>query len=325
MTEVTHEQVRANGIDLHVACCGPVDGPPVVLCHGFPELWYSWRHQLVALGDAGYRALAPDLRGYGRSSRPKGDVARYGSDEVTADLCGLLDHYGLDRAVFVGHDWGALAVWELGKLHPGRASAIYTLSVPFSRPPSDPPIERLEAIFADRFFYIVYFQPVGPAESELEADPREFLRAVFYSAGGEARLEGPAMAPAPRAGTRLRDTLHPVPEHLPGWLTEADLDVYAAAFEEGGFFGPLSYYRNMDANWRRTKDVPASVLSMPTGFLTGSLDPVKGMFRNADETMAEVLPDFRGTTEVDGAGHWVQQERPAEVNAALLGFLASLR
>lgn len=325
MIEVTHEQIRTNDMDLHVASCGPDDGPPVVLCHGFPELWYSWRHQLTALGAAGYRALAPDLRGYGQSSRPSGDVARYGSDEITADLCGLLDHYGYDEGVFVGHDWGALAVWELGKLHPGRASAIYNMSVPFSMPPSDPPIERLDAIFADRFFYILYFQQVGPPEAELENDPRAFLRAFFYSASGAARLEGPAMALAPRSGTRLRDTLRPGPEHLTGWLTEEDLDVYARAFEEGGFFGPLSYYRNMDANWLRTKDVPAATLAMPTGFLTGSLDPVKGMFRNADETMAEVLPDFRGTTEVEGAGHWVQQERPDEVNAALLEFLSTSR
>jgi pimeloyl-ACP methyl ester carboxylesterase len=293
------------------------------LCHGFPELWYSWRHQLTALGDAGYRAHAPDLRGYGKSSAPKGDVAEYGSDRITGDLCGLLDHYDVDECVFAGHDWGALAVWEMGKLHPDRVAAIYNLSVPFAPPPSSPPLERLDAIFADQFFYILYFQPVGPAEAELEADPARFLRRFFYSAGGEGRLEGPGLGAAPRAGTRLQDTLAEAPAQLPGWLTEHDLEVYADAFAASGFFGPLSYYRNLDANWRRSKDIPSTVLSMPIGFLTGALDPVKGMFRNADEAMAK-LADFRGTTEVTGAGHWVQQERPDEVNAALLSFVASL-
>jgi pimeloyl-ACP methyl ester carboxylesterase len=324
MAEIAHEIVEVGEIELHVASCGPVDGQPVLLCHGFPESWYSWRHQLTSLGDGGFRVLAPDLRGYGESSCPKGDVAEYGSDRVTGDLCGLLDHYGYDRGVFVGHDWGALAVWEMGKLHPHRVAAIYNMSVPFAEPPASPPIERLDAIFADTFFYILYFQPVGPAEAELESDPAAFLRRFFYSAGGEGRLEGPGMGPAPRDGTRLQDTLLEAPAQLPSWLTEHDVEVYADAFAKSGFFGPLSYYRNLDANWRRSRRIPSSTLSMPTGFLTGSLDPVKGMFRNADLAMA-ALPDFRGTTEVPGAGHWVQQERPHEVNAALVGFLASLR
>jgi pimeloyl-ACP methyl ester carboxylesterase len=323
MAEIAHENVEVGEIELHVASCGPVGGRPVFLCHGFPELWYSWRHQLTALGEAGFRVLAPDLRGYGESSCPKGDVAEYGSDRITGDLCGLLDHYGYDQGVFVGHDWGALAVWEMGKLHPNRVAAIYNMSVPFAPPPSSPPIARLDAIFADKFFYILYFQPVGPAEAELESDPTTFLRRFFYSAGGEGRLEGPGIGPAPRDGTRLQDTLLEAPAQLPPWLTEHDVEVYADAFSTSGFFGPLSYYRNLDANWRRSRAIPSSALSMPTGFLTGSLDPVKGMFRSADEAMAE-LPDFRGTTEVPGAGHWVQQERPLEVNAALVGFLASL-
>ena len=323
-TAVSHEQIDAGELELHVACCGPDDGPPVVLCHGFPELWYSWRHQLAALGDAGYRAIAPDLRGYGESDHPSGDVAAYGSDRITADLCGLLDHFGYEQATFVGHDWGAIAVWEMGKLHPRRVSSIYNMSVPLSRPPTSPPIGRLDAIFAGKFFYILYFQPVGPAEAELEADPREFLGRFFYSAGGEGRSEGPAMALAAREGTGLLDTLRTAPVHLPAWLSEDDLDVYADAFAEGGFFGPLSYYRNLDANWERSKDIAPSTLAMPTGFLTGSLDPVIGMFRDAQATMEADLPDFRGTTSIEGAGHWVQQERPAEVNAAMLSFLTSL-
>jgi pimeloyl-ACP methyl ester carboxylesterase len=324
MSEITHEQIRANGITLHVASSGPADGPPVVLCHGFPELWYSWRHQLDALGDAGYRVLAPDLRGYGTSSQPKGDVDEYGSDRLTADLCGLLDHYGFQQAAFVGHDWGAMVVWEMGKLHPDRASSIYNMSVPFTQSPA-PPTDVFEVIFADKFFYILYFQPVGPAETELEADPHTFLRNMLYAAGGEGMATGTALADAPRQGTGFLDILPTAPAQLPAWITEDDVDIYAAAFARNGFFGPLSYYRNIDANWERGKDIPASTLVMPTGFLTGSLDPVIAMLPDAAGEMDAALPDFRGMTAVEGAGHWVQQERPEETNAALLGFLSSLR
>jgi pimeloyl-ACP methyl ester carboxylesterase len=323
MSEIAHEQIRSNGIDLHVAASGPADGPPVVLCHGFPELWYSWRHQLGVLGDAGYRALAPDLRGYGRSSHPRGDVAEYGSDRLTADLCGLLDHFGHSQAAFVGHDWGAMLVWEMGKLHPDRMSSIYNMSVPFTQSPAAP-TEIFEAIFADKFFYILYFQPVGPAEKELEADPHTFLRNILYSAGGEGMAEGQALVDAPRQGTGFLDILRPAPSELPAWLTEDDVDVYADAFAAGGFFGPLSFYRNMDANWERGKDIPPSTLAMPVGFLTGSLDPVIAMMPGAAGEMDSMLPDFRGMTTVDGTGHWVQQEKPQESNAALLEFLASV-
>ena len=321
---ITHEQIRANGIELHVATAGPADGPPVVLCHGFPELWYSWRHQLGALAGAGYRALALDLRGYGGSSRP-GDVTDYGSDKLTGDLGGLLDHYGYDAATFVGHDWGAMLVWEMGRLHPERVAALYNMSVPYSNAPA-PPMEIFEVIFEGKFFYMLYFQPVGPAEAEFEADPRLFLRTMLYGAGGEAMAEqNQIMVDAPREGTRFMDILPPAPAVLPGWLTEEDVDVYAAAFEKSGFFGPVSFYRNMDANWERARDIPPSVYTMPVGFITGSLDPVALMMPGAAEAMAESLPDFRGGTVVEGAGHWVQQERPGETNAALLEFLASTR
>jgi len=320
---VTHEQVPTNGIELHVAVAGPADGKPVVLCHGFPELWYSWRHQITALADAGYRVLAPDLRGYGGSTLST-EVADYGSDKLTGDLCGLIDHYGYEQAAFVGHDWGAMLVWELGRLHPERASSIYTMSVPYSQAPA-PPTEIFEVIFADKFFYMLYFQAVGPAEAEFEADPRLFLRTMLYSAGGEGMANATGLGlDAPREGTKFMDILSDAPDTLPGWITEADIDVYTAAFEKSGFFGPCSFYRNMDANWARSKDIPPSVYTMPVGFLTGTLDPVAAMMPGAAEAMAEILPNFTGGTNVAGAGHWVQQENPGEVNAALLKFLADV-
>jgi pimeloyl-ACP methyl ester carboxylesterase len=320
MAEITHEQIPSNGVELHVAVAGPAGGRPVVLCHGFPELWYSWRHQLAALGDAGYRVLAPDLRGYGGSSSPS-EVADYGSDKLTGDLCGLLDHYGYETAVFSGHDWGSQVVWELGRLCPERAAAIYNMSVPYSAA-SGRPTEIFKHLYGDNFFYMLYFQEVGPPEAEFDGDPRHYVRTMLYAAGGEGMSKGPALlTPKPAAGTKFLDILQPAPDELPGWLTERDVDVYTEGLSRNGLFGPVSFYRNLDANWERSKHIPASAYTMPTGFLTGSLDPVNIMMPGAAQTMAEVLPDFRGGTVVEGAGHWVQQERPDETNAAFLSFL----
>ncbi len=212
----------------------------------------------------------------------------------------------------------------MGRLHTDRVSSLFNMSVPYSNAPA-PPTQIFDVIFEGKFFYMLYFQPVGPAEAEFEADPRLFLRTMLYSAGGEGMAHaGQLVGDFPREGTRFMDILSPAPETLPDWLTEDDVDVYAAAFEESGFFGPVSFYRNMDANWERSKDIPPSVYTMPTGFITGSLDPVNSMMPGAIEEMAAAMPDFRGATVVDGAGHWVQQERPAETNAALLSFLASV-
>ncbi len=323
MPEITHEQVPTNGIELHVATAGPADGRPVVLCHGFPELWYSWRHQLHGLAEAGYRVFAPDLRGYGRSTQPT-EVSAYGSDQLTGDLCGLLDHYGYETAVFSGHDWGSMVVWELGRLHPDRVGAIYNMSVPYSNA-GGRPTEIFEHLFAGKFFYMLYFQDVGPAEAEFEADPRRWVRTMLYSASGEGMANPkPGLLDAPREGTTFLDILTPPPDTLPDWVSEADIDVYVEGLGRGGLFGPVSFYRNMDANWERSKDIAPSVYAMPTGFITGSLDPVNLMMPGAAEAMADALPDFRGSTVVEGAGHWVQQEKPAETNAALLGFLASV-
>src|SRR5580704_3558014 len=196
MTDISHRFIETNGIRMHIAEQG--SGPLVLLCHGFPELWYSWRHQIGALADAGYRVYAPDLRGYGGSSHPT-EVADYGSDKLTGDLCGLLDHYGADSAAFVGHDWGAMVVWELGRLHPERVSSLYNMSVPYSAAPA-PPTEIFKVIFEGKFFYMLYFQPVGPAEAELESNPRHFLRTMLYSAGGEGMANGTALPDAPAEG-----------------------------------------------------------------------------------------------------------------------------
>ena len=249
-------------------------------------------------------------------------MSAYGSDQLTADLCGLLDHYGYEKAAFAGHDWGAMVVWEMGRLHPERVASICNMSVPYTNA-SGKPTEIFEAIFAGKFFYMLYFQEVGPAEAEFDSDPRRFVRSLLYSASAQGMADGRGPMPdAPREGTRFMDVLTPAPEVLPAWLDEHDVDVYVEGLSQGGLFGPASYYRNMDANWERSKDLPSTLYTMPTGFVTGALDPVQQMMPGATETMAEALPDFRGTTVVEGAGHWVQQERPEETSEALLAFLA---
>jgi pimeloyl-ACP methyl ester carboxylesterase len=270
------------------------------------------------LADAGYHVLAPDLRGFGGSDAPR-SVDAYGNDQVLADVLGLLDHVGADDAVFAGHDWGALLTWDACQLHPTRVRAAIALSVPFFRP-SIPPTEFFENVVGDQFFYILYFQAVGPAEAELERDTRRTMRAVLRDAPPRAELL--ARPPLPRAGTGLLDALREPPDALPAWLSTDDLDVYVDAFERSGFFGPVSYYRNMDPNWHRVQAaLAAESLPMPTFFVGGELDPViAGGMAMVDAAHA-VLPDHRASVLIPGAGHWLQQEAPAATTRTLLEFL----
>ena len=248
-----------NGIELDVIEAGEPGNPAVVLCHGFPESSHSWRHQVGPLAAAGYHVLAPDQRGYGRSSAPR-DVAAYGVEHLAADLLGLLDATGHDDAVFVGHDWGALLVWDLARLHPSRVRAVINVSVPYTEWPA-PPTDVFRSLSGDRFFYILYFQPVGPAERELEADVERTMRTILWAASGDG-FPDVMPEPLPADGTGFLDSMTssgPVPEALPAWLTSDDLAAYVDAFEASGFFGPVSWYRNLDANHAVVKDLPAAV------------------------------------------------------------------
>jgi pimeloyl-ACP methyl ester carboxylesterase len=310
--------VAVNGVELVVTEAG--EGPPVILSHGFPETAYSWRHQLPALAAAGYHAIAPDQRGYGHSSAPR-DVGAYGIEQLTDDLLGLLDETGHEQAVFVGHDWGALIVWDLVRLHPERVRAAVAASVPLTLW-GQPPTQLLRMVFGDRFNYILYFQPVGPAEAELEADPRRTMARVLWSVCGDAPDQSGSLPPMEGSGflTHLADP----PEPLPAWLTHADIDAYAAAFAHSGFFGPISYYRNLDANYELVKDLPVNRISMPVLFIAGERDPVIRPYPPLHDFLAGLVTDLRGTTLLTGTGHWVQQEQPDTFNDALLAFLASL-
>ncbi|HEV3212851.1 MAG TPA: alpha/beta hydrolase [Acidimicrobiales bacterium] len=317
MAAPSHRMVRTNGIQMHVVEQG--EGPLVVLCHGFPELSHSWRHQLGALTDAGYRVVVPDMRGYGATERPSA-VEAYDILQLTGDLVGLLDALGADQATFVGHDWGAVVVWNLAVLAPERVRAVAGLSVPFTPRGERDPISAMEFLFKDRFFYILYFQSPGVADAELAADVEQTFRRLLRDQA--MALDHAAVGPErPRASAGFLDALAP-PGPLPAWLSEEDLDVYVATFTETGFTGGLNWYRNLRRNWELTAHVADWTVRMPALFLTGSDDPVRRFMTDAH--LDRWVPELRANVLLEGAGHWVQQERAAEVNEALLGFLGSL-
>jgi len=314
---VTERTVATNGVELHVLEAGT--GFPVILAHGFPELAYSWRHQLPALAAAGYRAVAADGRGYGGSSRPDA-VEAYDIHHLTGDLVGLLDDLGHDQAVFVGHDWGSIVVWNLALLHPERVAGVVGMSVPFLPRAPMPPIQLLRQVFADNFFYMVYFQEPGVADAELGADPARTMRRMLSSVkrDPDAALDPTFLADD---GRGFVDRI-PEPDGLPDWLTQEELDHYVAEFARTGFTGGINWYRNLDRNWETTPQLAGAKVEVPSLFIGGTLDPVLVM--SPPGIHDEHLLDHRGNVLVDDAGHWVQQEKPGPVNDALVSFLDSV-
>jgi pimeloyl-ACP methyl ester carboxylesterase len=317
MPEVAERTIRTNGIDLHVLEAGT--GTPVVLAHGFPELAYSWRHQIAALAAAGCHVIAPDQRGYGRSSRPTA-IDDYDIEHLTGDLVGLLDELNEPRAVFVGHDWGSMVVSNLAMLAPGRVSAIVNMSVPFLPRAPMPPVQMMRNAFGDSFFYIVYFQDPGVADEDLGADPARTMRRLLTSLS-TPEGEAPDLSVFANDDRGFVDRL-PEPDGLPGWLSQEELDHYVDEFTRTGFTGGINWYRNMDRNWTLTERVAGAEVDVPSLFIGGALDPVLRM--TPPENFLAPLNDHRGTIRVDGAGHWVQQEQPEEVNAALVRFVHEL-
>ena len=312
MTEISHRTLPVNGINLHVAEAG--DGPLVVLLHGFPELWYSWRHQLPFLADAGYHALAPDLRGYGDSDAPQA-VEAYSMRETAKDVAGIIDAVGSEDAVLVGHDWGANVAWQSARLFPDRVRALVTLGVSYS--PELPTTEVIRRFSGDRFnFGLAVQEPV--AEAELQADVRGTLRRLLYAFSGEAP-DGTIdyLFLTKQAGRPVLEGM-PDPESLPAWFSEQDLDVYVRAFERTGFRGGINRYRNMDRDAVELAGLERTV-RQPVLFIGGELD--SAVRYRGPETMREFVPNLKRATILPGCGHWTQQERPAEVNAELLSFL----
>jgi pimeloyl-ACP methyl ester carboxylesterase len=294
-------RVQANGVELAVAEHGPADGPLVVLLHGFPELGYSWRHQVGPLAAAGYRLLVPDLRGYGDSDAPDASEA-YAIDVLAGDVLALLNYAGAEQATVIGHDWGADLAWKTAWLHPERVMAVAGLSVPFApRPPAAPlPIMRRHL---GEDFYMVWFQEPGIAEAALQRDVRRTLATtkVWDAAWAADPGEDPP---------------------TPSFLTEEDLEVYVRAYERTGFRGGLNWYRNLDRNWERTATVAEVRIEQPALFLTGERDPVRRFMPAA--VMDGWVTDLRVNEVIPGAGHWVQQHAPDAVNELLVAWLADV-
>jgi pimeloyl-ACP methyl ester carboxylesterase len=323
--EITHRFIETNGIRMHIAEAG--EGPLVVLCHGWPESWYSWRHQLVALARAGYHAVAPDQRGYGQTDCPV-PIDQYTLLHLVGDLVGLMDALGEPTAVIAGHDWGAPVAWHAALLRPDRFRAVVGLSVPF-RPRGPKRPTSLMPQTPDSHFYQLYFQQPGDAESEFEQDPRRTIRQLLYWGSGDPprRPAGAGKGPAgmvPRGGGFLNPL--DAPETLPPWLLESDIDFYADQFRHTGYRGGLNWYRNIDRNWELLAAWAGAKVSVPALYVAGERDMVVA-FQGMEKTLQDLrhwVPDLRDAVMLPGCGHWTQQERPAEVNAAMIRFLQSL-
>lgn len=319
MSALSHNFVETNGIRMHYVEAG--QGPLVVMCHGFPESWYSWRHQIPALAEAGFHVVAPDQRGYGQTDRPH-PVADYSLFRLVADIVGLVNALGERTAVVVGHDWGAPIAWLSAQLRPDLFRAVGLLSVPYLPRGPMRPSALVKAIFGDKVFYQQYFQEEGKAERDLERDVRASMLALFHSASGDA--EGKERwRYAIEPGETILDSAV-VPKKLPPWLTEADLEFFVGEFSRTGFRGGLNWYRNIDRLWEESGFLDGAKLAQPTLFIAGDKDPVIEFYGDAYQALETNVPNLNRKVLIPGAGHWIQQERPAEVNRLLTEFLTSL-
>ncbi len=319
MSEIRHRTVETNGIRMHVAEQGV--GPLVIMCHGFPESWYSWRHQLAALAGAGFHAVAPDMRGYGQTDAPT-EIGTYTLLHLVGDMVGLVGALGETSAVIAGHDWGAPVAWHAALLRPDLFRAVIGLSVPY-RPRGNVRPTTVMPQTDEAMFYQLYFQTPGVAEAELERDPRATIRRLTYAGSGNAPAhEGIAMVR--RGGGFLDHTIEP--DTLPPWLTAADIEFYAAEFGRTGFRGGLNWYRNIDRNWELLAPYAGAVVTVPALYVVGDRDLVV-RFPGAQQLIANLstfVPKLRRTVMLPGCGHWTQQERAREVNEAMLEFLKAI-
>jgi pimeloyl-ACP methyl ester carboxylesterase len=318
---VRHRLLDARGTRIHLVEEGT--GPLVVLVHGFPESWYSWRHQLPALAEAGFRAAAIDVRGYGRSSAPL-EIDAYGMLRHVNDNLGVVEALGERTAVIVGHDWGSPIAANSALLRPDVFTAVALMSVPYSPPGKRPPTEVFAMRGGDEEFYINYFQEPGRAEAEAEIDVRSWLVGFYIGASGDALppADGGSIATVRRGGM-LRDRFV-IPDQLPAWLTEEDVDFYASEFEEKGFRGALNRYRNMDRDWLDMQPWRGQPISVPSLFIGGERDGPTIWGEQAIARFPTTLPALRGSHILPGCGHWVQQERARHVNELLVGWLKGL-
>ena len=316
------QNFSTNGITVRAAVEGT--GPLVIMVHGWPELWYSWRHQIRPIAEAGFKVVAPDVRGYGGSDKPHA-IEAYDMIELTADIVGLIDALGEEKAILVGHDWGAPICWNTAALHPDRVSAVVGLSVPYWRRSEVSSIELWKQLYKGRFFYQLYFQKEGVAEAELEADVRTTLRKIYYIASGDPTAEETQHLAAKGPEDKFLEGL-PDPHPFPTWLTDEDLDYFIDAFSHSGFRSSLNRYRAQQRDWELLPQLSELTVDQPSYFIAGALDVVRTFIPDKDlfENPGANCTDFRGATLIEGEGHWIQQEAPEQVNRVLLEFLANI-
>jgi pimeloyl-ACP methyl ester carboxylesterase len=304
--------IETNGIHLAVYEAGPQDGPAVVLCHGFPELAYSWRHQVPALVAAGYQVLVPDQRGYGDSDRPEG-VLEYDIFHLTGDLVGLLDALSLERAVFAGHDWGGLVVWQLALLHPSRVAGVVGVNTPFfARLPVAP--TEVFRLTGGENHYILYFQEPGVADAAMAANVRGVFSGLMRRGVPPREVEALVSAGARNWAETVAESALPGEE----LLSAEELDVFAGTFARTGFTGGLNWYRNFDRNWELTPELEGAKIDVPCLMVTAEWDPVlaPALAQGMDRWIADLE-----THMIARCGHWTQQERPDELNRLLVDWL----
>jgi pimeloyl-ACP methyl ester carboxylesterase len=314
---ISHRLIDANGLKVHIAEQGT--GPLVLLCHGFPESWYSWRSQIPALAAAGYHAVAPDMRGYGGTDAPP-ERDSYTIMDLVGDMAGIVTALGESRAAIVGHDWGATVAWQAALLRPDMFPAVVAMSVPYRPRGPVPPLRSLRQAGLNTYYWI-YYQDAGVADAEYDRDPKATLRRTLYTFSGDAphsEINRRILEPGKGA---LDSTLEP--EQLPPWLTGSDLDYMASELERTGFRNPLNYYRNIDRNWQLLAPWAGALIRQPALFIAGTEDHViRGPTGEKQlKELSTTVPGLKATVLLDGVGHYVQQERPKEVTAALLDFL----
>jgi pimeloyl-ACP methyl ester carboxylesterase len=312
--------LKNGAIELNVAVAG--DGPLILCVHGFPELWYSWRHQLAHFSQLGYKVAAIDVRGYGRSSKPH-DIAAYSIRNLASDVAATIDQLGRGSAILLGHDWGATIAWNTALIYPDKVAAVAGLSMPYRARGPVSFLDMAKAMYKDRFLYQIYFQKEGVAEAELEADIPTALRKVYYALSGSAPPN--SWLQYKSSDAKLLDGMTD-PQPFPSWMSDRDLQIYIDAFRASGFRGALNRYRAHDIDFQEMAEFAGKLVTQPSYFIAGERDdlrsyiPGKDLYANA----GAACRDFRGAVVLPGIGHWVQQEAPAETNAALQDFLKSL-
>ena len=325
MSEVEFKIIESNGINIRLAMMG--EGPLVIFCHGWPESWYSYRHQLPAVAKAGFKAVAYDVRGYGESDKPH-EIEAYSMRNMTNDVIGIIDALGYDTAITIGHDWGGPIALNTAALNEDRITATGTLSVPFMGRGPMPTLDLWKEIYQDHFFYQLYFQKEGIAEKEFESNLSKALFITYTNSDGRGMKFNFEKGQSGLIPQKTKDSTFlegmEVFEDFPDWFSKEDLEYFVSQFEISGLRGPFNRYRAQNIDWHEIPELEGKILQQPAFFVTGTLDPVN-FFVPSDQTLIDRIgPNYKDllfAEELEGIGHWTQQEAPEEVNNFILNFL----